>query len=68
VRFTKIGFAHPYFTAHFVGAFEIACGFLVLLGVGTRAAAVPLLIVISTRLQRRKFRSFFGSTMVFGTW
>jgi uncharacterized membrane protein YphA (DoxX/SURF4 family) len=23
VRFTKIGFAHPFFTAHFVGTFEI---------------------------------------------
>ena len=23
VRFTKIGFPHPYFTAHFVGTFEI---------------------------------------------
>jgi hypothetical protein len=22
VRFTRIGFPHPYFTAHFVGAFE----------------------------------------------
>lgn len=22
-RFTRIGFAHPYFTAHFVGTFEI---------------------------------------------
>ena len=23
VRFTRIGFPHPYFTAHFVGAFEV---------------------------------------------
>jgi len=30
VRFTKIGFSHPYFTAHFVGAFEIVCGLLVI--------------------------------------
>lgn len=35
VRFTRIGFPHPYFTAHFVGAFEIACGLLVLLGLWT---------------------------------
>jgi uncharacterized membrane protein YphA (DoxX/SURF4 family) len=33
VRFTRMGFPHPYFTAHFVGAFEVVCGFLVLLGV-----------------------------------
>jgi|GEM_PF-1532515 len=25
-RFTTIGFAHPYFTAHFVGTFEMICG------------------------------------------
>ncbi|MGA2923416.1 MAG: DoxX family membrane protein [Candidatus Sulfotelmatobacter sp.] len=34
-RFTRIGFSHPYFTAHFVGAFEILCGLLLLLGIGT---------------------------------
>ena len=45
-RFTKIGFSHPAFTAHFVGTFEMVCGFLVLIGLVTRIAAVPLLIVI----------------------
>jgi putative oxidoreductase len=59
VRFTKIGFAHPYFAAHFVGAFEIACSFLVLLGVGTRAAAVPLFIVISTAIATTKIPELF---------
>jgi uncharacterized membrane protein YphA (DoxX/SURF4 family) len=54
VRFTKIGFAHPYFTAHFVGTFEIVCGSMVLLGLWTRAAAVPLLIVISTAIATTK--------------
>jgi putative oxidoreductase len=28
LRFSKIGFPYPDFTAHFVGTFEIACGFL----------------------------------------
>jgi putative oxidoreductase len=28
VRFTRIRFPHPYFAAHFVGTFEILCGFL----------------------------------------
>src|SRR5271165_5714003 len=54
VRFTRIGFPHPYFTAHFVGTFEIACGFLLLIGLWTRAAAVPLLIVISTAIVTTK--------------
>jgi putative oxidoreductase len=38
-RFTRIGFSHPDFTAHFVGSFAIACGILVLLGWWTRAVS-----------------------------
>jgi uncharacterized membrane protein YphA (DoxX/SURF4 family) len=53
-RFTKIGFPHPYFTAHFVGTFEIICGFLVLVGLCTRLAAIPLLIVICTAIATTK--------------
>jgi uncharacterized membrane protein YphA (DoxX/SURF4 family) len=50
LRFTRIGFPHPYFTAHFVGCFEIICGGLVLLGLWTRLACLPLLIVITTAI------------------
>jgi putative oxidoreductase len=59
VRFARIGFPHPYFTAHFVGTFEMVCGFLVLLGLWTRAAAVPLLIVISTAIATTKIPELF---------
>ncbi len=59
VRFARIGFPHPYFTAHFVGAFEMVCGFLVLLGLWTRAAAVPLLIVIATAIATTKIPELF---------
>jgi putative oxidoreductase len=50
VRFARIGFPHPYFTAHFVGAVEITCGLLVLLGFWVRPTAIPLLIVITTAI------------------
>ena len=53
-RFTRIGFPHPGFTAHFAGSFEMACGTLVLVGLLTRAAAMPLLIVISTAIATTK--------------
>jgi len=54
LRFTKIGFPYPGFTAHFVGTFEIACGVLVLIGWFTRLASVPLLIVILTAIATTK--------------
>jgi putative oxidoreductase len=53
-RFTRIGFPHPYFTAHFVGTFEVVCGFLLLIGLVTRIAAIPLLIVICTAIATTK--------------
>ncbi len=43
-RFAKIGIPTPAFSAPFVGVVEIGCGALILLGLGTRLAAVPLVI------------------------
>jgi uncharacterized membrane protein YphA (DoxX/SURF4 family) len=64
-RFARIGFPHPYFTAHFTGTFEIVCGALVLLGLWTRAAAVPLLIVISTAIATTKIPELFRAQQGF---
>ena len=47
-RFAKIGFPSPDFWAHFTGSFEIVCGLLVLVGLFTRFAVVPLLIIMIT--------------------
>jgi uncharacterized membrane protein YphA (DoxX/SURF4 family) len=43
-RFTTIGIPVPQLAAPFVGIVEIACGSLVLLGLFTRLAAVPLVV------------------------
>ena len=64
-RFAKIGFAHPAFTAHFVGVFEIACGALVLVGLMTRIAVVPLLIVICTAIGTTKLPELFRPSQGF---
>jgi len=45
-RFARIGIPAPGFMAPFVGTVEIVCGALVILGLFTRPAAVPLLAVI----------------------
>ena len=45
-RFAKIGIPFPHVLAPFVGSIEIVCGSLLLVGLLTRLAAVPLLGVI----------------------
>lgn len=53
-RFEKIGFTNPEFLAAFVATFEIVCGILVLLGLFTRLASIPLLIIMGTALVTTK--------------
>jgi len=53
-RFTKIGLPAPEFLAPFVGTFEITCGLLVLLGVFTRLAAVPLVTIMLVAISTTK--------------
>jgi uncharacterized membrane protein YphA (DoxX/SURF4 family) len=43
-RFTKIGIPAPEIMAPFVGVIEIGCGALLILGLLTRLAAIPLII------------------------
>jgi len=43
-RFIKIGIPIPEFFAPFVGVFEILCGTLILIGLLTRLAAIPMII------------------------
>jgi putative oxidoreductase len=43
-RFAKIGIPWPEFSAPFDGVFEVGCGLLILLGLVTRLAAIPLII------------------------
>ena len=59
IRFTRIGFPMPDLTAHVVGTFEIVCGLLVLVGLLTRLASIPLLIVILTAIATTKIPELF---------
>ena len=49
-RFQKIGIPFPEFVAPFVGSFEITCGLLVLVGLWTRFAVIPLIVIILTAI------------------
>jgi len=49
-RFLKIGIPAPHFFAPFVGVVEIVCGILLIIGLLTRLAAIPLIIDISVAM------------------
>ncbi len=53
-RFEKIGLPNPEFLGGFVGSFEIVCGVLVLAGLLTRLAAIPLIIIMLTAIATTK--------------
>jgi len=54
-RFLKIGFSNPEFWAYLTGSFEIICSFLILIGLITRLASVPLLIIMITAFVTTKW-------------
>jgi uncharacterized membrane protein YphA (DoxX/SURF4 family) len=59
-RFTKIGIPAPQVVAPFVGMIEIICGTLIILGLLTRLAAVPLIIDISVAILSTKIPILLG--------
>jgi uncharacterized membrane protein YphA (DoxX/SURF4 family) len=59
-RFVRIGIPYPGVMGPFVGVVEIVCGSLVLLGLATRLAAIPLLINISVAILSTKIPILLG--------
>ncbi len=53
-RFVKIGIPAPEFTGPFVGIVEIVCGALLIVGLFTALAAVPLLVDIAVAIASTK--------------
>jgi uncharacterized membrane protein YphA (DoxX/SURF4 family) len=53
-RFTRIGIPQPEILAPFVGAVEITCGALLVVGLLTRLAAIPLIIDIAVAILTTK--------------
>jgi uncharacterized membrane protein YphA (DoxX/SURF4 family) len=76
-RFTKIGIPAPEVMAPFVGVVEIVCGALILVGLLTRLAAIPLIInmlvaILSTKIPILLGHGFWGFSLrtlpYYGFW
>jgi putative oxidoreductase len=63
-RFQRIGIPDPQFFGPFVGVVEIVCGALVMVGLVTRLASIPLLMNISVAIATTKIPMFAKS----GLW
>jgi uncharacterized membrane protein YphA (DoxX/SURF4 family) len=59
-RFEKIGLPLPEFLGPFVGTVEIVCGVLILLGLITRIAAIPLITIMIVAIFSTKFPIYAG--------
>lgn len=53
-RFKRIGLPEPEFLGYFVGSFEVLCGALLLAGLLTRLAAIPLIIIMLVAIATTK--------------
>ncbi len=53
-RFADMGYTFPAFTAYMVGFFEAFCAVLILAGLATRFAAIPLIVIMLTAIVTTK--------------
>ena len=63
-RFIKMGIPYPEFTGPLVGWVEIICGSLILLGLFTRLATVPLIITMLVAITATKIPIWMGHDWV----
>jgi putative oxidoreductase len=59
-RFARIGIPAPELMGPFVGVVELVCGVLILLGLATRAAAVPLIVTMIVAIVATKIPILLG--------
>lgn len=59
-RFIQIGIPYPDIMAPFVGITEITCGLLILFGLTTRLAAIPLIIIMIVAIISTKIPILLG--------
>ena len=71
-RFAKVHIAFPALMANLDGAFEIGCGVLILLGLFTRLAVLPMIVDMIGALTTTKLPLLWGSAALYpgedGIW
>ena len=64
--FTSIGIPAAQIQAPFAAATELVCGFLVLIGLYTRFASLPLIVVMMVAIRTAKWDEVTGIPALFG--
>jgi putative oxidoreductase len=59
-RFAHIGIPYPQLTGPLVGVFEVVCGVLIIVGLCTRLAALPLLVIMVVAIVSTKVPILLG--------
>lgn len=59
-RFANIGIPYPEIMGPFVGVFEIVCGVLIVFGLLTRLAAIPLIVIMIVAIVSTKVPILLG--------
>src|SRR5690348_9819769 len=63
-RFAKLGLPAPELMSPFDAVFEAGCGILLMLGLLTRLAAIPMIIDMIVAIVSTKVGLFFGTTLL----
>ena len=58
--FASLGIPMPQLQAPFAAGMEVLCGFLVLIGIATRVAAVPLIVLMAVAIRTAKWEDVDG--------
>lgn len=66
--FTELGIPAPEFQARLVGTLELSCGTLILLGLMTRLASVPLAVIMVVALATAKSDEIAALSDLFGIY
>lgn len=63
--FTTLNLSHPEMTAYLVAFFETLCGFLLFIGLASRLAAIPVIVIMASALSLAHTDAFIQFRFLF---